>query len=92
VYLLISLFSRSSNKRFRSEASVVASYVGFGQKGYHYFGEWEPPPLSSLMSPRMPLPSRLMAFEATKACHTGVTDGALLTEIVAPNLAVTDRP
>ena len=49
-----------------------------------------PPPEVVALVASNALLQRLRAFEATRACHKGVTGGALLTEIVAPKLPVTD--
>src|SRR5260370_18612798 len=49
-----------------------------------------PPPEVVALVASNALLQGLRAFGATRACHKVVTGGALLTEIVAPRLPVTD--
>src|SRR5580704_5073971 len=68
----------------------AAFFVGFSQKGDHFFGEPDPPPQDMLSSPQTPYTGGLRAFGATRVCHMGVTGGPHLTEIVVPSEPVAD--
>src|ERR1700733_13690369 len=65
-------------------------HVGFSQKGYHFFGQPDPPPQDMLSSPQTPYTGGLRAFGATRVCHMVVTGGPRLTEKVVPSEPVAD--
>src|ERR1700733_13174002 len=65
-------------------------HVGFSQKGYHFFGQPDPPPRDMLSSPQTPYTGGLRAFGATRVCHPGVTGGPHLAEKVVPSEPVAD--
>jgi hypothetical protein len=56
-----------------SESEIQGLGVVFGQKGYHFHGEWCPPPLGAFLSPQTPFALTLRAFGATRMvshhCH-----------------------